>query len=111
MVSSSRPTLFGLVSVTGRGVPADPKGTTMKTPKTPKAPSITVEPKTKLEALIGLIGRDSGADIAEMMAATGWQAHSVRGALASALKKKGVAVESIKTGGRRIYRSIPAKVG
>jgi hypothetical protein len=43
------------------------------------------------------------------MAATGWQAHSVRGALAGSLKKKGILVESAKTDGRRVYRSVQAK--
>jgi hypothetical protein len=39
-----------------------------------------------------------------MIEATGWQAHSIRGALAGALKKKGHAVTSEKTGDHRVWR-------
>jgi Protein of unknown function (DUF3489) len=47
-----------------------------------------------------------------MMQATGWQAHSVRGALSGALKKKlGLTVSSDKTDSGRVYRVAPAEVG
>jgi hypothetical protein len=47
-----------------------------------------------------------GATIAEIIDATGWQAHTVRGALSGALKKKlGLNVTSEKVEGRgRVYR-------
>lgn len=47
-----------------------------------------------------------GATIEEITAATGWQAHMVRGAIAGALKKKlGLDVNSEKVEGRgRVYR-------
>ena len=50
-----------------------------------------------------------GATIEEIMAATGWQSHTVRGAMAGALKKKlGLEVISEKVDGRgRVYR-LPA---
>ena len=50
-----------------------------------------------------------GATIEEIMAATGWQSHTVRGAMAGALKKKlGLEVSSEKVEGRgRVYR-LPA---
>jgi len=50
-----------------------------------------------------------GATIEEIMAATGWQSHTVRGAMAGALKKKlGLEVTSEKVDGRgRVYR-LPA---
>jgi len=50
-----------------------------------------------------------GATIEEIMAATGWQSHTVRGAMAGALKKKlGLEVTSEKVEGRgRVYR-LPA---
>ena len=38
------------------------------------------------------------------MAATGWQAHSVRGALAGSLNRKGHAMVSEKLAGERRYR-------
>lgn len=43
---------------------------------------------TKLGALIAALRQPDGATIAELMAATGWQAHSVRGAISGNLKKK-----------------------
>ena len=50
-----------------------------------------------------------GATIEEIMAATGWQSHTVRGAMAGALKKKlGLEVTSEKVKGRgRVYK-LPA---
>ncbi|ODN68457.1 hypothetical protein A6302_04237 [Methylobrevis pamukkalensis] len=50
-----------------------------------------------------------GATIEEIMAATGWQSHTVRGAVAGALKKKlGLEVTSEKVENRgRVYK-LPA---
>jgi hypothetical protein len=42
--------------------------------------------------------------MAELVATTGWQGHSVRGVLAGALKKKGHVVRSEKIDGERRYR-------
>ena len=66
------------------------------------------EPSTvsgKIGSIIVSLRRPKGASIAELCKATGWQAHSVRGALSGAIKKKlGLAVMSEKTDGRRRYR-------
>ena len=43
---------------------------------------------TKQEAVIVLLRRSEGATIAQIIEATGWQQHSVRGFLAGAVKKK-----------------------
>ena len=61
---------------------------------------------TKQALLIRLLERKSGASIEEIVEATGWQAHSVRGAISGTLKKKlGMAVSSEKVDGRgRVYR-------
>lgn len=69
-------------------------------------PSISAtEPKGKIAAVIGLLRRPQGACLDDLMAATGWQAHSVRGALSGAIKKdRGLAVISEKTDAGRIYR-------
>lgn len=72
--------------------------------ETAKPEPTTAPPLTKLEILVSLLSRPEGADIAEMMAATGWLSHSVRGALAGALKKRGLQIESAKADGRRVYR-------
>lgn len=62
---------------------------------------------SKLAMLVALLGRDDGATVAEMMAATGWQEHSVRGVMSGALVKKfGWSVGSKKIEGRgRVYRA------
>ena len=39
------------------------------------------------------------------MAATGWQQHSVRGAIAGALKKRGLIITSDKSDGTRRYHA------
>jgi predicted transcriptional regulator len=71
-----------------------------------ETPQKTVRQRTKQALLIDLLKRKRGATIDEIVAATGWQAHSVRGAISGALKKKlGLAVSSKKVDGRdRVYR-------
>lgn len=66
---------------------------------------MTSKAMTKLDHLEKMIRRKNGASIAEMMKATGWQSHSVRGALAGALKKRGLAIASEKIDGVRRYRA------
>ena len=45
------------------------------------------------------------ATLPELQSATGWQIHSVRGAMAGALRKKGYSITSEKPeGGLRRYR-------
>ncbi|MCW5719215.1 MAG: DUF3489 domain-containing protein [Bauldia sp.] len=60
---------------------------------------------TKQALLIEMLRRPEGATIDEVIAATGWQAHTVRGAMAGALKKKlGLDIKSEKVEGRgRVY--------
>lgn len=64
----------------------------------------TKKPATKLDTLEKLLKRKNGASIAEMTKATGWQRHSVRGAMAGALKKRGHTITSEKIDGTRRYR-------
>ena len=63
---------------------------------------------TKLARLIDMLRRERGATVAETVAALGWQAHSVRGAISGALKKKrGLTIQSEMHDGRgRIYRIV-----
>ena len=55
--------------------------------------------------VIALLEKSKGTTLAELMKATGWQAHSVRGFLSGILRKKmGRKIESIKRGdGERVY--------
>ena len=61
---------------------------------------------TKLALMIEMLRRPEGATVDQIVDATGWQRHSVRGAFAGALKKKlGLAIASEKVeGGARVYR-------
>jgi hypothetical protein len=64
---------------------------------------------SKIDILVDLLSRPEGADLAALIAATGWQAHSVRGALSGTLKtRRGLAVTSEKTVQGRIYRIVQA---
>ena len=61
---------------------------------------------TKQSQVIAMLQRPEGATIAEIVAATAWQAHSARGVISGVLKKKlGLAVGSTKKDGRgSVYR-------
>jgi hypothetical protein len=64
------------------------------------------KPKTKLAQLEAMLRRSSGATIEQISKSLVWQAHSVRGAMSGALKKKqGLTITNEKADdGRRIYR-------
>jgi hypothetical protein len=81
------------------------------TPTAPEAAPKARTPRegTKQATLIAMLRATEGATIEEITSATGWQSHTVRGAMAGALKKKlGLEVTSEKVEGRgRVYR-LPA---
>ena len=52
------------------------------------ATSRTVRPGTKLAAILGAMLQPGGATIAQMMAGTDWQAHTVRGAIYGMVQKR-----------------------
>ena len=66
--------------------------------------SSTAKPKTKLDLLLARLRKPGGATIEELVKVTGWQSHSVRGAMAGSLRKKGHFVTSAKVDGQRRYR-------
>jgi hypothetical protein len=67
----------------------------------------SVRSGSKQAQVIDLLRRPQGASIKEMMKATGWQAHSVRGFMSGALKKKlGLTIASTKEKRGRIYRIV-----
>ncbi len=62
---------------------------------------------TKLAALIAVLSTPQGATITQMMALTGWQAHSIRGVMSGAIKKQqGFSISSKKVGDERVYRIV-----
>ena len=113
--NSRRVILSAAVQRDNGAVPPPPKslklakpGKAMKPAKAarPRAKAPAGRPGTKLALLTGLLRRKGGATFADAVKATGWQAHSVRGAISGALKKKrGLAVASATVEGRgRVYR-------
>ncbi len=62
---------------------------------------------TKQATLIAMLRAPDGATIDEIVAATNWAAHTIRGAMSGALKKKlGLTITSEKVDGRgRCYKT------
>ena len=75
-----------------------------KSPRTSKSRRAAPDGSTKLQIILDLLARDSGAALEDLCTATGWQRHSVRGAIAGTLKRKGHIITSQKTDGVRLYR-------
>lgn len=75
---------------------------------TPAKPTPIAETKiSKQNIVLAMLRRQNGASIAEIIEATGWQPHSVRGFFSGALKRRlGIEVVTEKdaeTGERRYY--------
>jgi hypothetical protein len=69
-------------------------------PKEARAPRA----ESKGAKILALISRPKGATLAEIVKATDWQAHSVRGFISTAAKKHKLKIESAKTeAGDRVY--------
>jgi hypothetical protein len=63
--------------------------------------------KGKGARILEMVGRVEGATLAEIMKATAWQAHSVRGFLSTAARKRQIEIESSKSDTRdRTYRIV-----
>jgi len=105
----------GLAAIGVEPVVVKSKARLRKTAKTPKTPTATKSaPKTprtvtKQAKLITMLEAPDGASIAEIVAATDWQPHTIRGVISGVLKKKlGLDVTSEKDGDRgRIYKISP----
>ena len=69
---------------------------------------IPVRPGTKLAALVMALRRPQGATSLQLMLATGWQPHTVRGAISGMLRKKlGLKVVLAHNDtGERVYRVV-----
>jgi hypothetical protein len=79
-------------------------GTNEMTPPVP-APAAPRKRPSKQQQLAGLMVRDEGATLEQMIAATGWLPHTTRAAL-TGLKKKGYVINSDKVDGVRTYRAV-----
>ena len=83
------------------GVAKDSASTQQPLPKT-----VRTRADSKQAMVIAMLTRAEGATIQQICAATDWQAHTVRGTLAGAFKKKlGLTITSTKDAGAdRCYR-------
>ena len=74
---------------------------------TPAKEAPTARDGSKKAKVLKLLQREDGATLQEIMKATDWQAHTVRGFISGSLTKKmGLKIESIKrTSGDRAYLS------
>jgi hypothetical protein len=78
------------------------------TPSTNQSATRSAGPGGKLGVIVAMMRRPEGATVVQMSEATDWLPHSVRGALAGALKKKHkLEVTSEKTDAGRVYRIAP----
>lgn len=86
------------------------KSSARKPGRTKRAPATKVpEASTRLQQITELLQRTGGASLNELCTATGWQAHSIRGTIAGALKKKGYSITSERINGVRRYQIGVAK--
>jgi len=81
-----------------------------KAAKEPKAPKpakaeklIKVRAPSKQDVMLSLLKQEGGTHLGELMSATGWQQHSVRGALSTLNKGLGGVIENAKRDGQRVY--------
>ena len=72
--------------------------------KAARKPAPATPAGTKLARLESALRTKGGATISDLMEVTGWQAHSVRGALAGALKHRGLTITSERINDERRYR-------
>ncbi len=94
------------VAETPQAKPAE----TAKKPKAPKSAKtekaekpIKVRAPSKQDVMLSLLKREGGTSLHELMSATGWQQHSVRGALSTLNKGLGGVIENVKRDGQRVY--------
>lgn len=99
-------------AVAGRKRPSPPEAEGIQEMDTPDdlqlLEGIPVRPGTKLAALVMTLRRPQGATSLQLMLATGWQPHTVRGAISGMLRKKlglNVVLAHNDTG-ERVYRVV-----
>jgi hypothetical protein len=85
-----------------RGTPADQGAWAVRRDDAAREAEAAAKPTpragTKQAQMIAMLKRPEGATVEQIAAATGWQRHTIRGAISGALKKKlGLTVEATRT--------------
>ena len=71
------------------------------------SPAAAAPRQSKQATVIALLSRPEGVTVAEVVAATGWQPHTVRGLFSGTLKKKlGLQLGSVPADRGRVYRIV-----
>ena len=99
------PTAKAKAKATKRKPAVAPKKAKSGKRATPSEKPAQAREGSKTAQILELLKRPGGATLKNIMALTGWQAHSVRGFISGTLGKKlGLAVESVKgENGERTY--------
>jgi hypothetical protein len=92
---------------TAKGAKPAKEAKPKKAAKAARKETTTPRAESKGAKILELIGRAKGATLAEIMKATDWQAHSVRGFISTAAKKNRIKIESSKNeAGERVYKLV-----
>ncbi|MCH2547318.1 MAG: DUF3489 domain-containing protein [Alphaproteobacteria bacterium] len=84
------------------------EATPSNTPQQDSTPAEEPKRETKQSIIINLLSREEGTTLAELIDATGWKPHSVRGHLSNLRKKRGLPIETFTSGeGKHGYRLLP----
>ena len=74
------------------------EATPSNTPQQEATPAEEPKRETKQSIIINLLSREEGATLAELIDATGWKPHSVRGHLSNMRKKHGIPIKGFTNG-------------
>ncbi len=87
--------------------PKKPASATAQTNKPTVKTAAPARKESKKDLVLRLLQRETGATLTELMTATGWQAHSVRGFISGSLRKKlGLTIERLKDANEPTYRAV-----
>lgn len=104
-IDQDRPVAAAASTVSGKPLTV-PTAKKKKARTASRRPKAAARPGSKKAAVLAMLRQAGGATLSEIMKATGWQSHSVRGFISGSLgKAMGLKVTSIpRADGQRAYR-------